>query len=307
MLILYSVFILLLVSNFRFGLLSLSISPCYWLALSSDTFSFQFSLVLGAISCSVLIWSYYYISREAAYVRFFSLLLCFLASMFLLIFGTNLISLCFAWDLLGFTSFFLVSFFGNRRSWAAAVLTSLTNRIGDVFFFGLIGLFVISNSSLSLLGTVLICLVASTKSAQLPFSSWLPAAIYAPTPVSALVHSSTLVTAGVYLLFRFSSIEATILVSVGVLTSLLGGLGASLEFDSKKIIALSTLSQLGIIFTGLGLSLRTLAFNHILTHAIIKASLFLAIGVSIHGYYGSQEARTCTGLFTTTPLTYTVL
>ena len=82
MLILYSVFILLLVSNFRFGLLTLNLSPCYCLALSSDTFSFQFSLVLGAISCSVLIWSYYYIGREVAFVRFFFLLLCFLASMF---------------------------------------------------------------------------------------------------------------------------------------------------------------------------------------------------------------------------------
>merc|ERR1712212_941925 len=160
---------------------------------------------------------------------------------------------------------------------------------------------------LSALVTALLYVISMTKSAILPFSAWLPAAIYAPTPVSALVHSSTLVTAGVYLLFRFSNFEATILVSLGVLTSLVGGLSASLEFDSKKIIALSTLSQLGIIFTGLGLSMRTLTFNHILTHAIIKASLFLAIGVSIHGYYGSQEVRTCSGLCTAAPLTYTVL
>lgn len=186
-------------------------------------------------------------------------------------------------------------------------MTTLTNRVGDVFFFALVGLVFIGSSSATFLGLVLAWVVASTKSAQLPFSSWLPAAIYAPTPVSALVHSSTLVTAGVYLLFRFSNFGASILVSVGVLTSLLGGLGACVEFDSKKIIALSTLSQLGIMFTGLGLSLRTLTFNHILSHAIIKATLFIAIGVSIHGYYGSQEERSSSGLIYASPLTYCVV
>jgi len=307
MLVLYSFFILLIVTNFRFGLLIFNVSPCFCFALSRDTFSFQFTLVLGAISCSVLLWSYYYIGTEAAFARFFGLVLCFLGSMFLLIYGTNLVSLCLAWDLLGFTSFFLVSYLGNRRAWGAAILTSLSNRIGDVFFFAIIGIMIFSGSPSSFLGLAVICLVAFTKSAQSPFSSWLPAAMYAPTPVSALVHSSTLVTAGVYLLFRFSNFEATILVAVGVLTTLLGGLCASLEPDSKKIIALSTLSQLGIIITGLGLSLRTLTFNHILSHAIIKATLFLTIGVSIHGYYGSQESRSYFGLSAARPLTYTVL
>jgi len=146
-----------------------------------------------------------------------------------------------------------------------------------------------------------------TKSAILPFSAWLPAAIYAPTPVRALVHSSTLVTAGIYLLFRFSVLPSQILVSLGILTSLLGGLAGSLENDSKKIIAFSTLSQLGLIIAGLGLGLRNCTFNHILSHAIIKATLFLAIGVVIHTQYGSQELRSCSSLSTSSPATFVTL
>merc|ERR1712212_134478 len=149
---------------------------------------------------------------------------------------------------------------------------------------------------LSALVTALLYVISMTKSAILPFSAWLPAAIYAPTPVSALVHSSTLVTAGIYLLFRFSVLPSQILVSLGILTSLLGGLAGSLENDRKKIIAFSTLSQLGLIITGLGLGLRNCTFNHILSHAIIKATLFLAIGVVIHSQYGSQELRSCSAL-----------
>merc|ERR1712212_1470477 len=160
---------------------------------------------------------------------------------------------------------------------------------------------------LSALVTALLYVISMTKSAILPFSAWLPAAIYAPTPVSALVHSSTLVTAGIYLLFRFSVLPSQILVSLGILTSLLGGLAGSLENDIKKIIAFSTLSQLGLIITGLGLGLRNCTFNHILSHAIIKATLFLAIGVVIHSQYGSQELRSCSALSSSSPATFFTL
>lgn len=138
---------------------------------------------------------------------------------------------------------------------------------------------------------LLLVTIGMTKSAQVPFSSWLPAAIYAPTPVSALVHSSTLVTAGVFLVLRFVGWGYGVLVYIGVLTSCLAGFSACLEFDSKKVVALSTLSQLGIIVTGLGLGLRSLVFSHLLSHAVFKALLFLCVGCFIHTQYGSQELR----------------
>jgi len=146
-----------------------------------------------------------------------------------------------------------------------------------------------------------------TKSAQVPFSRWLPAAILAPTPVSALVHSSTLVTAGVYLLFRFCSLFSSLLINVGIFTTLIAGLAAALECDTKKIIALSTLRQLGLIFTSLGLGARTLCFAHLNTHAAFKALLFLAIGSYIHSMYGSQESRSVVLLHCNAPLILVVL
>jgi len=154
-----------------------------------------------------------------------------------------------------------------------------------------IGLSLFSGLVSSFLPSFLLLLVGLTKSAQLPFSSWLPLAIFAPTPVSALVHSSTLVTAGIYLLIRFSCAADTLKLSIGVLTTFFAGIAACSESDSKKIIALSTLSQLGIIITGLGLGLRDLTHNHLLTHAVVKALLFLCAGVLIHTCYGSQELR----------------
>ena len=144
--------------------------------------------------------------------------------------------------------------------------------------------------------------MALTKSAQLPFSSWLPAAIAAPTPVSALVHSSTLVTAGVYLLYRFVTLPSLFLLFVGILTILVSGLAALFEQDVKKIVALSTLSQLGLMISSLGLSCRSLAFLHLNLHARYKALLFLCVGTIIHSVYGSQEFRLLGSLSFALPL-----
>ncbi len=143
---------------------------------------------------------------------------------------------------------------------------------------------------------VFIIIAAMTKRAQIPFSSWLPAAIAAPTPVSALVHSSTLVTAGVYLLIRFSNLLngfnlVGVLLIIGRLTMFMSGVCANFEIDFKKVIALSTLSQLGLIMGTLSLILEKLSFFHLLTHALFKALLFLCAGVLIHRMNNFQDVR----------------
>ena len=187
------------------------------------------------------------------------------------------------------------------------MLTAITNRIGDIailiaisyiarkgtFNFRTLGF---SNSSENMIFWTIVVLARITKRAQVPLSAWLPAAIAAPTPVSALVHSSTLVTAGVYLLIRFNhSIRSNslfyITTTLGVLTALIAGSAATIEIDIKKVIALSTLSQLGIIFVAIGLKFPFVAFFHLISHAYFKAILFIAAGGLIHRFKDYQDFR----------------
>lgn len=151
----------------------------------------------------------------------------------------------------------------------------------------------------------LVILAALTKRAQMPFSAWLPAAIAAPTPVSALVHSSTLVTAGVYLLIRFNFILGlrNFLFLIGTLTIFISGFGANFETDLKKIIALSTLRQLGLMIITLGLGYSEYAFFHLMTHAMFKSLLFLCAGVFIHSIGDLQDIRIMGGLAVSSPVT----
>lgn len=158
---------------------------------------------------------------------------------------------------------------------------------------------------------MLVILASITKRAQIPFSAWLPAAMAAPTPVSALVHSSTLVTAGVYLLIRFSFLieerVRSVLFLVARMTSLMAGFNACIESDLKKIIALSTLSQLGFIIIILALGFSTLAFYHLLTHAVFKALLFICGGKIIHEVGNRQDCRLIGGLREALPFTRVAL
>jgi len=162
--------------------------------------------------------------------------------------------------------------------------------VGDVAFLGLFGLRA-SFSSSFVRAIYILLLVSFTKSAQFPFRAWLPAAISAPTPVSALVHSSTLVTAGVFLLLRHLSIFPTLLTYAGIITIFLGGYTALLTCDLKKIVAFSTLSQLGLLMLSFSCGSKRAVLLHLLCHGPFKALLFLCVGTSIHSNYGSQETR----------------
>jgi NADH-ubiquinone oxidoreductase chain 5 len=271
-----------------------------------DPIGIIFSCVVLFISANVLEFSKIYIKDDKFSDRFTILVLLFILSINILIFIPHFIILLLGWDGLGIVSFILVIYYQNPKSLAAGIITALTNRVGDVILLLSIawtlnqGQWLIINiwdSNISILQVFCITVAAITKRAQIPFSRWLPAAIAAPTPVSALVHSSTLVTAGVFLLIRFYPFLHQcpnfnqIILLIAVCTILIAGLSATTECDIKKIIALSTLSQLGIIITSIGLNIPTLAFFHILTHALFKALLFICAGSFINQHLHSQDLR----------------
>nr|UPX88415.1 NADH dehydrogenase subunit 5 [Taeniopteryx nebulosa] len=286
-----------------------------------DWMSFIFMGFVLFISALVIFYSEEYMGGDLNINRFIILVLMFVLSMMFLIISPNLISILLGWDGLGLVSYLLVIYYQNVKSYNAGMLTALSNRIGDVALllaiawmlnFGswnyIFFLECSQNSSEMMIIGSLVMLAAMTKSAQIPFSSWLPAAMAAPTPVSALVHSSTLVTAGVYLLIRFNVLLAEsflgkILLLFAGLTMFMAGLGANFEFDLKKIIALSTLSQLGLMMSILAMGFPKLAFFHLLTHALFKALLFMCAGAIIHNMKDSQDIRYMGGLVLQMPLT----
>nr|ADW41345.1 NADH dehydrogenase subunit 5 [Drosophila robusta] len=286
-----------------------------------DWMSLLFMSFVLMIASLVIYYSKEYMMSDLSINRFIMLVLMFVLSMMLLIISPNMISILLGWDGLGLVSYCLVIYFQNIKSYNAGMLTALSNRIGDVALLLAIAwmlnygswnyifyLEVMQNDFEMMLIGALVMLAAMTKSAQIPFSSWLPAAMAAPTPVSALVHSSTLVTAGVYLLIRFnillvSSWLGQLLLLLSGLTMFMAGLGANYEFDLKKIIALSTLSQLGLMMSILSMGFYKLAMFHLLTHALFKALLFMCAGAIIHNMNNSQDIRLMGGLSIHMPLT----
>nr|ACJ69437.1 NADH dehydrogenase subunit 5 [Sigara septemlineata] len=301
-----------------------------WEILSINSCSLVFTIMLDyismifmgcvlMISSMVIMYSNSYMGGDMYKKRFLLLVMLFVLSMILMIMSPNLISILLGWDGLGLVSYCLVIYFQNFKSFSAGMLTILTNRIGDVAILISISwsmnlgswnfiYYVYWDSWMAFL-LIMLVLAGFTKSAQIPFSSWLPAAMAAPTPVSALVHSSTLVTAGVYLLIRFNNlfmnIDCSFFVFIGMLTMFMSGLGANFEFDLKKIIALSTLSQLGLMMSILFLGFYNVAFFHLLTHAFFKALLFLCAGLIIHCMSNSQDIRHMGGIINKLPFTST--
>nr|AVW86120.1 NADH dehydrogenase subunit 5 [Melaenis sp. YZ-2018] len=297
-------------------------STCITLPIILDPWGCLFSSVVLFISANVMYFASSYMEGDKYNQRFSHLVLLFVLSMNLLIFIPSLICLLLGWDGLGIVSFILVIYYQNPKSLAAGMITALMNRVGDVMILLSIAIMLnmghwhilsIWSDYYSHWVALMIMVAAMTKSAQIPFSSWLPAAMAAPTPVSALVHSSTLVTAGVFLVFRFhytlSSIpffNKTLLV-IAATTMFMAGMAAIAECDMKKIIALSTLSQLGVMMTSLGLNLTSLAFFHLITHALFKALLFLTAGSMIHFHHHSQDLRFMGNLSLSSPLSISSL
>nr|YP_009711872.1 NADH dehydrogenase subunit 5 [Daphnia laevis]QGA47449.1 NADH dehydrogenase subunit 5 [Daphnia laevis] len=284
-----------------------------------DSMSCFFLAVVLCISANVVWYSKSYMSNDPDANRFILLVLGFVASMVVLIVSPNIFSILLGWDGLGLISYCLVIYYPSKKSSSAGMITVLSNRVGDVCILLSIAWFMMvadfnlniwtlssdmfSNCSLI---SFLVMFAAMTKSAQIPFSAWLPAAMAAPTPVSALVHSSTLVTAGVYLLIRFSYLMgygcSMSLLFISTMTMFMSGVVAIFEYDLKKVIALSTLSQLGMMMFSISLGLYEVAFFHLLSHALFKALLFLCAGILIHGVGNTQDARAFGGLVLSFPL-----
>uniref|UniRef100_UPI0030E5C886 NADH dehydrogenase subunit 5 n=1 Tax=Monochamus guttulatus TaxID=2079363 RepID=UPI0030E5C886 len=302
----------------EYSLINLN-SSTIMMTLLFDWMSLLFMSFVLFISSTVIFYSEEYMYGDLNLNRFILLVVMFVLSMMLLIISPNLISILLGWDGLGLVSYCLVIYYQNNKSYNAGMLTALSNRIGDVALLMSIAWmlnfgswsfvyyldFMKSNSIMEFI-SILVILAAMTKSAQIPFSSWLPAAMAAPTPVSSLVHSSTLVTAGVYLLIRFNFVFSDFIkmlfLLIAVMTMFMSGLGANFEFDLKKIIALSTLSQLGLMMSILALGNYELAFFHLLTHALFKALLFMCAGAIIHSMNNCQDIRYMGNLVNQMPL-----
>lgn len=298
--------------------LTIIISTPISVYLYFDPLGLILSAVVLFISGNIINFSKFYIRDETHLKRFIHLVLLFVLSINILIFIPHFIFLLLGWDGLGLTSFLLVIYYYSPKALGAGIITALTNRIGDVLILVSIGGFltlghwnimlsweIINNKMF-----ILFILIASiTKRAQIPFSSWLPAAIAAPTPVSALVHSSTLVTAGVFLLIRFyqflrqTPIFFKTLIITAVATMVIAGIVAIIETDLKKIIALSTLRQLGVIISSIALGMPILALFHLITHALFKALLFMCAGRLIHLNNHNQDLRIVGNIINQIPLT----
>jgi len=255
---------------------------------------------VSVIALRVFIWGIYYIGGNKISVFFFTLLTRFVVSMLLLILRESYLVIFLGWEGLGITSFLLIIFYQNWMRLRGGLITLLTNRLGD-------GVLLISfsywvrlrlPSSIYQKGSVvaffLFLVVTLTKRAQIPFTRWLPAAMAAPTPVRALVHSSTLVTAGVWLLVRFRQVRialASALLILGTITLMLASAAALIEVDGKKVVALSTLRQLGLMFMAISLGNSLICLFHLLMHAFAKANLFLMVGNFLHMRFSQQDYR----------------
>nr|NP_008504.1 NADH dehydrogenase subunit 5 [Ixodes hexagonus]AAD05511.1 NADH dehydrogenase 5 [Ixodes hexagonus] len=300
----------ILVEFFLFDLMALDVK----VYLLLDWVSVSFMSVVLFISSMVIVYSDSYMETDKDKEFFCWMVLLFVFSMLLLIISPNMIMIMLGWDGLGLVSYCLVIYYQSVNSYNSGMITVLSNRVGDVTILMSV-IFLINYGSMDMINVremisicgVFILTSGLTKSAQLPFSAWLPAAMAAPTPVSSLVHSSTLVTAGIHLLIRFSvlfefKLYSNALMIIASMTLFMAEVGANLEMDFKKIIAFSTLSQLGLIMLILSVGKMEFAFFHLLMHALFKSMLFLCAGLVIHSMMGVQDIRYLGSFFSFSPV-----
>ncbi|MBT2620950.1 MULTISPECIES: NADH-quinone oxidoreductase subunit L [Chryseobacterium] len=294
-----------------------------------DQLSLMMIMIITGIGSLIHLYSIGYMSHDKGFYKFFTYLNLFIFSMLLLVMGSNYLILFIGWEGVGLCSYLLIGFwFTNEEYGKAARKAFIMNRIGDLGL--LIGIFMIASqtnaidflsvaqnsSKFELDGTVIIFITASLfigatgKSAQVPLYTWLPDAMAGPTPVSALIHAATMVTAGIYLVVRSNflfTLAPTVqngILLIGFLTAALAGFYALRQNDIKKVLAYSTVSQLGFMFIALGLGAYTTAMFHVMTHAFFKALLFLGAGSVIHAMSNEQDMRFMGGLKKVIPITH---
>ncbi|WP_336961331.1 NADH-quinone oxidoreductase subunit L [Chryseobacterium contaminans] len=294
-----------------------------------DQLSLMMVMIITGIGSLIHLYSIGYMSHDKGFYKFFTYLNLFIFSMLLLVMGSNYLILFIGWEGVGLCSYLLIGFwYTNEEYGKAARKAFIMNRIGDLAL--LIGIFMIAAqtnavdylsvaenaSKFELDGTVIIFITASLfigatgKSAQVPLYTWLPDAMAGPTPVSALIHAATMVTAGIYLVVRSNflfTLAPTVqggILFIGFLTAALAGFYALRQNDIKKVLAYSTVSQLGFMFIALGLGAYTTAMFHVMTHAFFKALLFLGAGSVIHAMSNEQDMRFMGGLKKYIPLTH---
>jgi NADH-quinone oxidoreductase subunit L len=293
------------------------------LELLVDPLSAMMMLIVSGVSGLIILYSIGYMDGDEEERRYFAYIAFFVFSMLLLVEGGNLLMLLIGWGLVGLSSYLLIGFWHERPSAVAAAKKAFVmNAFGDatmvLAFFVLIAhanslSFGVLNAHLSSTQANLVALGllggAVAKSAQIPLQTWLPDAMEGPTPVSALIHAATMVTAGVYLIARthpiFEQARTIELIAAGAgaLTLLVAGLIALVQTDIKRVIAYSTMSQIGYMFLGAGVGGYANGMFHLMTHAFFKALLFLAAGLAIHALAGEQDIRNMRGLGRVMPFT----
>jgi NADH-quinone oxidoreductase subunit L len=303
--------------GFRFGLLL-------------DPLSLLWAFIITGVGFLIHVYSIGYMDGDRAYARFFAYMNFFVFAMLTLVVSDNFVGLLVGWGLVGLASYFLIGFWFFKPSAAAAAIKAFViNVAGDVGIMFAIFMIVAAVHSISFgdafahasafgsryLFAICICLFigAAAKSAQIPLHTWLPDAMEGPTPVSALIHAATMVTAGVYLVARCAPLwsqnhDAQLLVGViGALTALVGAILGTSQWDIKRILAYSTMSQIGYMIMGVGVGAYTAGVAHFFTHAFFKAQLFLGSGIVIHALHDEQDVRRMGGLIKRLPFAFVAM
>ena len=291
-------------------------------------------VVVSFVSLMVHIYTIGYMHDDKGYTKFFSYISLFTFAMFTLVISNNFMQLFFGWEAVGLVSYLLIGFWHHKESAIEANLKAfLVNRVGDfgfllgiafvLMFFGtldyaetfsqkelIVGQTLFGDFSAITVVCLLLFVGAMGKSAQVPLHVWLPGSMEGPTPISALIHAATMVTAGIFMvsrmspLFELSDVALTVVMVIGAITALFMGLLGIVQNDIKKVVAYSTLSQLGYMTVALGVSAYSVAIFHLMTHAFFKALLFLAAGSVIVALHHEQDIRKMGGLRKKMPITY---